>query len=158
MKAFSRGGVKVAHIRDFDAYNVDQPIFYGILRGTGSAMRHLQYLNEDFWYLDNGYFDAIYMDQNKRKDMGGTYRIVKNDMLEACDIQPSKSVALNDNTARILLLPPSPYAAFMYDTTPEDWIMQSATRLSELGMTYSIRDKNDTSAYASTAKEYDAVL
>ena len=65
MRAFNAGGINVKHISEFTP---EEPaIFYGILRGSGTAMRIMQYLGEDFWYVDNGYFDALYMDKNKQK-------------------------------------------------------------------------------------------
>ncbi len=155
MRAFADGGMKVNHIVDFDPFNCSQSFFYGILRGTGAAMRHLQFLGEDYWYADNGYFDAIYMDERKRKDMSGTYRIVKNDMIEPMQISPNKTVT---GPMNVLLMPPSPYTAFMYDTTPEDWIVEWREKCKELGHTVSIRDKEEKVPLDIALDGSDAVL
>lgn len=155
MRSFSRGGMKVQHIKDFDPFNCSESFFYGILRGTGVAMRHLQFLGEDYWYSDNGYFDAIYMDENKQKDMSGTYRIVKNDMIEPMDIEPIKT---STGKMRVMLIPPSPYTAFMYDTTPEDWMMEWTRVCAEAGHVYFIRDKEERIPFVDAVKDMDAVL
>src|SRR3990167_9826340 len=125
MKVFKRAGYEV---RDIGKFDPSKPaIFYGILRGTGAAMRVCQAIGQDFYYVDNGYYDAVYMDVHKRKDMTGKYRVVKNDMAEVytgpVDIIPAKP------GMSVLLLPPSPYTAFMYDTTPEDWNFKWVTKL-----------------------------
>lgn len=155
MRAFSRGGIKVSHINDFDPFNIDNPVFYGIIRGSGTAMRHLQYLGENYHYVDNGYFDAVYMDEKKRKDMSGTYRIVKNDMIEEIKIDPVK---VSSGEMNVLIIPPSPYTAFMYDTTPEDWNYSCGSRLLASGHKFSVRDKDDTAPFDEAVKDFDAVL
>lgn len=155
IKAFSRRGIPAKHIRDFD--NTQPGIFYGILRGTGMAMRILKDRGIDFWYVDNGYFDAVYMNEGKRKDMSGTYRIVKNDLIEPIpewfpiQREPNRQV-------RFLLLPPSPYTAFMHDTTPEDWVIQWGQKIHNLGHTRKTRDKTETTPLEDELAACDAVF
>lgn len=155
MKAFSRSGVKVSHICDFDPFNIDHPIFYGILRGTGAAMRHLQYLGESFHYLDNGYFDAVYLDENKQKDMSGTYRLVKNGMIEPITILPTKAIT---GPMRFMVIPPSPYTAFMHDMTPEDWIKEWSGRIYRAGHTLGFGDKKPGWSFDDAVKDFDVVF
>lgn len=117
MDAVSAGKRRVRSIKEFNQHPLEPSVFYGILRGCGRAMHVLESAKIDYWYIDNGYFDARYIDDSKRKDMGGTFRIVKNDML---DVFPGKPEVHTD-WRNVLILPPSPYSANFYDTTPEDW-------------------------------------
>jgi hypothetical protein len=153
MKSFSRIGIKVKHIRNFDPSQ--QAIFYGILRGTGPAMRLMQYLKKDYWYVDNGYYDAVYMNAQKHKEMTGKYRIVKNATLETC---PAEPVRKTNKKLRIMLMPPSPYTAFMHDTTPEDWKIEWQMKCDRAGHMSMVRDKTEQQPLHKALKEYDAVL
>lgn len=155
MKAFSRRGVTVKHIRDFD--NSKPGIFYGILRGSGIASRILKDRGIDFWYVDNGYFDAVYMNEGKLKDMHGTYRIVKNGYIDEVpdwfpiDKRPFKKM-------RFLMLPPTTYSAFMHDTTPEDWIITWGQKIHNLGHSRKTRDKTETVPLETELENCDAVF
>ena len=154
MRSLSKGGVKVAHINNFQ-FNKNTPaVFYGILRGTGAAMKYLQMSGKDFHYLDNGYFNAVYMDENKLKDMSGKYRVVRGDMIESMDIEPAET---STGTMNVLLIPPSTYTAFMYDTTPEDWNYEWGNKLSALGHSISFR-KKDEGSFDDAVKDFDAVF
>jgi hypothetical protein len=153
MKSFSRIGIKVKHIRQFDP--TQQAIFYGILRGTGPAMRLMQYLKKDFWYVDNGYYEAVYMNENKQKEMTGKYRIVKNATIEPCDLQP---VRTTNKKLRIMLMPPSPYTAFMHDTTPEDWSKEMTLKCDRAGHISLQREKGEIIPIKQALREFDAVL
>ncbi len=137
-RAFEKGGVQVKHVDWFD-HNEPSPIFYGILRGTGSAIRTLQHLEKGFTYLDNGYFNAVYVDKNRLKDMGGMYRVVKNDLIEPYTEGPDK--VYTSAPMKVLILPPTPYMAFMYDTTPEDWNCEWINKVQSAGHTPIIRSK-----------------
>lgn len=155
MNAFSRAGTHVSHINNFQ-FNKNTPsIFYGILRGTGAAMRYLQYHGKSFHYLDNGYFDAVYMDENKNKDMSGTYRIVDSDMIEPMDVLPIKTAT---GPMRVLLYPPSSYTSFMYDTTPEDWCKKWAEDLSIYGHELKFADKTPGWSFDAAIKDCDALF
>lgn len=141
--AVEHRGHLLSHIRDFkDGKDSKCHIFYGILRGTAAAMRYCQYAGQAFFYLDNGYFDAEYMDSRGLKDMGGKYRIVENDMIDMYTGPvidgPVKSGDM------FTVIPPSPYTANFYDTTPEDWLKEWVDRLCALGFKYRIRDKRST--------------
>lgn len=112
-------GIELRHISE---YRVEsrflKSVFYGILRGCGRAM-HIQKGADPFWYIDNGYYDALYVDKNMHKNMEGKFRIVKNGMH---DVYPHEPKLLPDTIIKnVLLIPPSPYSANFYDTTPEDW-------------------------------------
>lgn len=157
-RAFQAGGVEVRHIREFpegDGANKTE-IFYGILRGSGAAIRHLQYRSKEYYYVDNGYFDAVYMDQNKVKDMGGKYRVVKNGLLE--EFKGLPRLVSPRRSLRILALPPSPYSAFMHDTTPEDWLHQWKTRRQANNDWIDVRHKDEKMPLAEQLKTYDAVI
>lgn len=146
MAAIAEGNQSTArHIRDFNTV-VENPsagdVFYGILRGCGTAMRICKWIGSNYHYIDNGYFDAEYVDDKKRKSMTGAFRVVKNDMIE-----PYQGKRLNaeiDVKRRCLLVPPSPYTANFYDTTPEDWTQEIATALFEHNIEIILRDKSST--------------
>jgi len=153
MKAFAQSGIEVRHISQFEA---GPSIFYGILRGSGVAMRFLELLGIDYWYLDNGYFDAIYLDEFKIKDMSGKYRVVKNGLIEpVCPYNLNLKVS---KPSKVMLLPPTPYTAFMHDTTPEDWNMEWHHRLKEMGHELLVREKNTKVPLAESLNHVDAVL
>ena len=152
MKAFSRSGIIVTHIKNFRPDLT--PIFYGILRGCGTAMRLMQHLKKDYYYVDNGYFDAHYMDLNKRKEMSGKYRIVKNAKIETMCINPKKT---STEKLRVLILPPSPYTAFMHDTIPEDWNVESIKRIQAAGHSHHVRNKDEQRTLRKQLSDFDAV-
>ena len=154
MRAFAASGIETRHIKDFD--NTQPAIFYGILRGAGIAMRILKDRGIDFWYVDNGYFDAIYMDSVKQKDMGGKYRIVKNGYIEPY-AGGTKSV-VPYRPLKILIMPPSIYSAVQHDTTPEDWRITWGQRLHNLGHTRKLRDKTESTPLEIDLAECDAVF
>lgn len=156
MNAISARGIQCRHIKDFDS---SQPgIFYGILRGAGTAIRILKDRGIDFWYVDNGYFDAIYMDSVKKKDMGGKYRIVKNDLIEPCPIVPEAVPTMPHAPLRFLMLPPSIYTAVQHDTTPEDWRITWGQRIHNLGHSRKLRDKDEKIPLDAELADCDAVF
>lgn len=154
MRAFSDAGVETRHIKDFD--NTRPAIFYGILRGSGMASRILKDRGIDFWYVDNGYFDAVYMDSAKFKDMHGKYRIVKNDYIEPFIADAHLSAI--EFPLKFLMLPPSVYSAFMHDTTPEDWIIKWGQKIHNLGHSRERRDKEEKIPLDKQLAECDAVF
>lgn len=155
--AFEKAGVDSLHIREFNL-STETPIFYGILRGTGAAIRTLQMLNLDFYYLDNGYFDAVYMDSKKVKEMNGMYRVVKNGLIETYTGKPVEE--FSRQPMNVLLMPPSPYAANMHDTTPEDWCNEWITRSRAMGDHVVVRKKDhkNTTPFTEEIQAFDAVV
>jgi len=123
--AFANAGYEVDHIDNF----TPQPsIFYGIHRGCGHAMHTCKHTGHDYYYVDNGYFDAEYVDRSGIKETAkGKYRIVKNAMHEKF---AGKGYELlpNRKYGKILLIPPSPYSAYFHNTTPEDFIQAIAQK------------------------------
>lgn len=109
--------IELRHIRDFHPQN-NQHVFYGILRGSSRAMHILRQYQLNYHYIDNGYFDALYVNKHMVKDMSGKFRVVKNGMHEAYN---GPSTRAHDSVKNILIIPPSEYSANFYDTTPEDW-------------------------------------
>lgn len=152
MAAVAKSGIETRHVRYYSPN--ETPIFYGILRGTGRLM--MDSATKPYYYLDNGYFDAVYMDSQKRKDMSGKYRVVKNEMVEK---YKGPCVAFRaPQDMKVLVLPPSPYTAFMYDTTPEDWVMEQAQKCESLGYWYAIRTKENKDPLTEDLKQVNAVL
>lgn len=151
MEAVAKAGFHTEHI---NRYNPEEnSIFYGILRGTGAAMKISQLLHTNYWYIDNGYFGAEYIDRNGFKEMSGKHRICKNDMSDMfigehypCDRKPKK----------ILVTPPSPYTANFYDTTPEDWMHKWSERLSDYEVI--IQNKGTTGTLGNAMANVDTVL
>ena len=154
MKAFSRAGIPVRHISRFD--NTKRGIFYGMLRGCGMAMRILKDRGIDYWYVDNGYFDAQYLDLTKHKNMSGKYRIVKNQMIEPFTGSPARVEPFKK--LKLLLLPPSPYSAFMHDITPEDWMVEIVALCNKLGHTWADRKKDEQKPLVKSLSGYDGMV
>lgn len=156
-RSFEKAGIDAKHIREFNL-STETPIFYGILRGTGAAIRTLQMVNMDFYYVDNGYYDAVYMGHDKKKDMHGEYRVVKNGLIETYTGKPTHE--FERAPMNVLLLPPSPYAAFMHDTTPEDWMNEWITRSRANGDNVEARKKDhkNTKSFAEEMEDYDALV
>lgn len=111
-------GVPIRHIDDFKNSPLMTSVFYGLLRGASGAMQVLDYCGEDFYYIDNGYFDAKYINDKHVKEMDGTYRVIKNDTHHVFTGVGLPPAAIR----RVLVLPPSPYSAMHWGTTPEDWL------------------------------------
>ena len=156
MGAFHSQGVEVDHIKNFGLHLGKPCIFYGILRGSGVAMRYCNYAGTPYAYVDNGYFDALYVDKSMLKPMGGKYRIVKGDMIEPYE-GPHTATQV-ENPMNFMLLPPSPYTAFMYDTTPEEWGYEWAQKLHSLGHKSFTRKKDADNALEVDLACCDAVL
>jgi hypothetical protein len=156
MRAFALSGVQTSHINNFSKNKDVNSIFYGILRGSGIAMRYQKMMGVDFWYVDNGYFEAEYRDKDGFKEMTGKYRVVKNQMIEPINVQPfTRSVG----PMNILVMPPTPYTAFMNDMIPEDWIIYWRSVSKKLGHTLVIREKEAGSHSLDEQLEWcDAVL
>lgn len=115
--------MEIKHIAFFDQTWPRKSVFYGMLRGCSRAMHILKHMNIDFHYIDNGYFDAHYIDRVGIKDMGGMLRVVKNGLHDVYPEQPTPGGVEGPN---VLVLPPSPYSANFYDMTPEDWMQHNA--------------------------------
>jgi hypothetical protein len=153
--AFEKGGAEVRHIRDFNGSG-RPPILYGILRGAGRVIQWRIFRGLDYYYVDNGYFDAVYLDQTKHKEMSGTYRIVKNGLID-----PYKGCPVRTETRRplkILALPPSPYSANMHDTTPEDWFMELKRLRTITNDHIDVREKGERKPLGLHMSNYDAVV
>lgn len=127
-------GIEIQHINRFFPAHIQSGIFYGILRGSARAMHILQYHCRDFYYIDNGYFDALYVDRSMQKSMEGKFRVVKNGMHDICGVR-----GVPYRPKRTLIIPPSPYSANFYDTTPEDWL---ANPSEDVVGEYRIRNKS----------------
>lgn len=148
--AFRESGVEVDHVDNF----TPQPsIFYGIHRGCGNAMHLCTYTNNDYYYLDNGYFDAEYVDRSGKKDLGGTYRLVKNGMHERYE-GPSYEVLPGIRTA--LLIPPSHYSAYFHNTTPEDFVQQIGETFPK--MEFTVRTKSSDIDIESEILRHDCIM
>lgn len=132
-------GLPTQHIIHFADRPPVPSVFYGILRGAGPAMQILKYLKINYWYIDNGYFDAEYVDASMHKDMSGKFRVVMNDTVE-----PYEGIRIDSKVnapKRALLIPPSQYSAHHYNTTPEDWIEYCRSNLPD----YEIRIRHKDS-------------
>ena len=145
MSAIAEGNPSAVarHIKDFKKV-IDNPsagdVFYGILRGCGTAMRICNWIGANYYYIDNGYFEAEYVNQSMLKNMDGKFRVVKNDMIEL--YQGPRPMYEADVKRICLLVPPSPYTANFYDTTPEDFVQETAQHLFRHGVSVIVRDKS----------------
>lgn len=154
-RAFDAAGYETRSISKFEA--IDNSVFYGLLRGTGRAMHIMSYLKKPYKYMDNGYFEAQYVDKKMVKDMTGQYRVVKNDMTEKyTGIKRYYDPIIGK---RILIIPPSSnYSANFYDTTPEDWQNNVIRLLNNLGYEYSVRSKASLEPLEHDLRKHDAVF
>jgi hypothetical protein len=144
------------HIKHFAPDASDHPsLFYGILRGCGRAMHTLKALGKDYYYIDNGYFDALYVDGNKHKDMSGKFRVVKNGMHE---VYCGNKIVAEVCNAKVLIIPPSPYSANFYDTTPEDWIYAVGKNLDPQTTQIKIRNKDSLTPLEESLAWCDGVI
>lgn len=142
MKAFEKSGYTIDFIGNFDSCRpVPESIFYGVLRGSSRAMHICKYAGKDFWYVDNGYYGAHYVDDHMQKDMHGTYRIVRNDMIEPYPHFPTMSI--EKEKKRCLVIPPSSdFTANYYDTTKADWTHDWEFILKKHGIYPHVREKS----------------
>jgi hypothetical protein len=151
--AFRDKGIKTSHIN----YFTPQPsIFYGILRGCGNAMNVCKYTGNDYYYIDNGYTEAEYVNKDWLKNTrDGTYRFVKNDMIDKYEgsVKPTQPT---NPIKSCLLIPPSPYTAYFYNTTPEDFILEIANKYPDFK--YTIRKKSADTDLESEILNHDCVI
>jgi hypothetical protein len=141
MASFLASGIDIKHISEFKKYRGEPAIFYGMLRGSGIAMKWCELEGVDYYYVDNGYFDAEYIDDRGYKDMGGYFRIVKNGMIEP--YTGEAMISIPHKPLKILLMKPSHYSAFMHDTTPEDWARDCTNLISQPEHEIFMREKSD---------------
>lgn len=141
MAAARSSGYEAKHIKFFDQSPLQTGVFYGLLRGCSRAMHILKHSGKTYFYVDNGYTGAQYIDANKVKQMTGTFRVVKNDLLHR---YTGEQIRIKPTTGRgnALILPPSPYTAMHHDTTAEDWLQHWTGVMSKHGFKIKIRDKN----------------
>lgn len=150
--AFRESGMEVDHIDNF----TPQPsIFYGIHRGCGNAMHVCKHTGHDYYYLDNGYFDAEYVDRSGKKDLSGTYRIVKNGMHEKYQGK-SYPFSPHNQPRKVLLIPPSPYSAYFHNTTPEDFLEHIGKWFPDLEFT--VRSKGSDIDITDAILKHDTVM
>jgi hypothetical protein len=119
-------------------------------------MHVCKHTGHDYYYIDNGYTDAEYIDRSGLKNTReGTYRIVKNDMLEKYG---GEGIPLMPNhiIQSCLLIPPSKYTAYFYNTTPEDFMLDIANRYPKLD--YTIRKKTADVDIESDILKHDCVI
>lgn len=138
--ALKQIGIPSRHIKDFPTDHYPESIFYGIMRGTGNIMHEMRRHNKNFWYIDNGYFDAEYIDRFHRKPMTGYYRISRGDMLEPFGGPDITSAPIQSRD--FIIMPPSHYTANYYDTAPTDWSETWANILVKKGFPMKFREKN----------------
>ncbi len=129
--------INLRHIKDFAPTQGDH-VFYGIHRGASRAIHLLEYLGIDYYYIDNGYFDALYVNKQGYKNMDGKFRVIKNDMIEVYNIKGQHS----DRGQRVLIIPPTEYTAMHNLTTPEDWGRSVGQPLEDAGVQIRIRKKD----------------
>ena len=156
---FSRalaGNHTIKHIQQFDETPIQPSIFYGLLRGCSRAMHIMKQLKVDYWYIDNGYIGAKYIDERNIKEMDGTYRVVKNDMIETYK-GPIKREKKRKGV-RALLLPPSVFTANFYDMLPEEWVNVMYKILSARGYQVFKRDKQSHVPLDDDLRECDLVV
>ncbi len=141
MAKFKQAGYECRHLKLFDQTPPQPGIFYGILRGASRAMHILRHANFSYYYVDNGYFDAQYIDQNKIKRMDGMFRVVKGDTLHE---YKGDQIRIKPTTKRgkALVLPPTAYSAMHHSITVEDWLQHWGSVLSKHGFKITIRDKS----------------
>lgn len=154
MKTLANAGIETKHISKFKDTDPQPSIFYGIMRGAGNAMRVLEYLDIDYWYIDNGYFDAEYINEQLVKRMDGKYRFVKN---AQHDVFPGRPKAVNKQIESALILPPSQYSAYFHNTTPEDWEAAIKSSLPKYIMTET-RKKGEQYPLDGQIARHDAVI
>lgn len=152
MKSIAARGHQIKHVREYDGES--ESAFYGILRGTAPAIRDCWENGINFWYLDNGYFAAKYIDARGYKQMDGKYRIVRNDLIEVYTGPVIDGPLSRGKT--FLLLPPSPYMAHFYETTEEQWIAEWYGELTSKGYQVKIRPKESMHSAVSLADEIKA--
>ncbi len=152
----SSRGIRQDHIKNFSKNKGKPAIFYGMLRGCGTAIRWHTFERVPFIYVDNGYVDAMYVDRKMVKNMRGTYRIVKNALLDVFPHRPKRTEPYRP--LRFMMMPPTVYSAFMHDTTPGDWINHWANILQGAGHEYFIRSKDSEADLAKDFEKADAVL
>lgn len=141
MAQFKAAGFECRDIKHFDQTPLQPGIFYGILRGSSRAMHILQHAGFSYYYIDNGYFGAQYINADHQKKMSGTFRVVKNDTHHE---YKGDYIRIKPVTKRgeALVLPPTPYTAMHHSITVEDWTQHWVSLLMAHGFKVRMRQKS----------------
>ena len=152
--AFAAQGIEKKNINDVDYTR--SGIFYGIHRGAGFAQEVMAMNGVDYYYVDNGYYDAKYIDGSGKKDTTGTYRICKNSRIHSIDRSYGYSRIDDSMYSSALFIPPSPYTAFINNTTPNDWLNSASHQYR--AKRQSVRDKGATSKLEHDILDHDLIV
>lgn len=141
MAKFKQAGFECRHIKLFDQSPLQPGVFYGILRGSSRAMHILHHANTPYFYIDNGYMGAQYVNSDFQKQMTGTFRVVKSDTHH---VYRGDEIRIKPVTKRgeVLVLPPTPYTAMHHSITVEDWTQQWGSLLMAHGFKVRMRQKS----------------
>lgn len=154
----SKAFENVRHISKFDDTPADCGIFYGLLRGSSRAMHILKHRGVDFYYIDNGYYGAEYVNGDMVKNTAaGHYRFCKSSTIHTYT-GPRAETGVGPKNNRALLMMPSPYAANFHDTTPEDWAVKWAKVLESRGFIVEVKPKNDGRRFEEMAADYGIIV
>jgi hypothetical protein len=137
-KAFSKGsGIKTKEVNAANHYNMGcSVVTYGILRGSGPAIKHAYEQGLDYWYIDHGYFGKSkvanmsglkghfrIVNSNRERDM---FRVIHDidgdfpdDRLKSFNL-PFKDWRKNGN--QIIVVPPSNAMGPFVGISPDAWI------------------------------------
>ena len=104
-------------------------------------MHILRHANFPYYYVDNGYFDAQYVNSRFQKSMTGMFRVVKNDTHH---LYKGDELRIKPLTSKkeALVLPPTAYTAMHHSITVEDWTQYWVSLLMSHGFRVTIREKS----------------
>jgi len=149
-EALEHAGIEARHISGFSPWAANDHIFYGILRGAGNAIKQCQTASKNFYYIDNGYFDAEYVNDKNVKSVQGKYRICRNRLIDVYYGQFEQRLITKHD--KVLFIPPSQYSAYFHNTTPEDWLLSVCD-----GMRGKVRKKGDTVPLEQDIEAHDVI-
>tara|TARA_R110002020_G_scaffold3005_8_gene13923 strand:+ start:2148 stop:2942 length:795 start_codon:yes stop_codon:yes gene_type:complete len=144
-KAFAKGsGIKTKEVKASNDYNMGCAVVtYGILRGSGPAIRHAYMEGFDYWYIDHGYFGKSkvanshglkgyfrIVNSNKNKDM---FRVIHDidgdfpeDRLKTFNLPFKK---WRKNGSKIVVVPPSGAMGPFIGISPQNWVANVKEKL-----------------------------
>ncbi len=140
-KAFSKGsGIKTKQVSADNDYNMNcSVVTYGILRGSGEAIKHAYEQGLRYWYIDHGYFGKSKVANSH--GLNGNFRIVSSSKDEGMfrvihdidgdfpeDRLKSFNLPFKDwrkNGSKIVMVPPSNAMGSFVGVSQQRWIKET---------------------------------
>ena len=131
LEAFAEGtpGALFSHLSGV-VYPVEIPVYYGILRGCGDAIKEDMRQGRPFVYIDHGYFkDNVSFAGHYRLVVGGLHPKIPEWPKPEHPLMPGEFLPMQPlrHSGPVVLIPPSQHVANFYGIDVADWARRFKT-------------------------------